>query len=139
MSVRHLLLILVFFIGCTDLDKKKTLHTLEGNVLQFYEQARWGRGNLAKEYVVPSGRIKFLDDLDLLLKKIKISEINVIRITPYKKNSKAAVRLRIKWLNEDEGILNETLVEDTWIQIKNIWLRDKCKVIDGKKLPSIFK
>lgn len=133
------ILLLISLVSCNDVNRKKSLEGLEAGVLQFYSQSKWGRGNLAKEYVVPALRIKFLDDLDLLMKKVKVSEIDIVRITPIDNNKKAVVRVRITWIPDGEGIVRETLVEDTWINIKNLWLREKSKIVDGKPLPYIFK
>ncbi|MBU1239853.1 hypothetical protein KKF84_19450 [Myxococcota bacterium] len=125
--------------GCTPMKSKQELQNLEPSVIQYYEQLKWYRATLAKDYVVPAQRPKFLDDVDEASQKMKISYINVIRITPFEKNKKAAVRLRVVWHVVDEGIVHETVVEDTWKRFKNTWLKVSSKIIKGKKLPYIFK
>ncbi len=125
--------------ACTPIKSKQELQNLEPSVLQFYEQLKWYRGSLAKAYVAPALRPKFLDDVDEAQQKMKISYINVIRITPYEKNKKAAVRLRVVWHVVDEGIVHETVVEETWRRFKTTWLRFSSKVVRGKKPPLIFK
>lgn len=140
-SFKSKLAIAVLFLGtisCSTMQKKKNLELLEPSVLKFYEQVRWFRATMAKSYILPGRRPQFLDDMDIASKKLKISHIKVIRITPYKKYSRAIVRLRVIWHTIDEDIVHETLVEEKWKLLKKHWLRTKSKIVTGKSLPWLF-
>jgi hypothetical protein len=140
MKKRCLLLIaLLAGISCTPMKNKETLTTLEPAVMQFYEQLKWFNGEISKDYVPPAFRSAYLDQLDVAERKINFSSISVVRITPDKTAKKAVVRLRVAWMEKDDNIVNDTLVETTWEYHGSAWYHTKGKVVDGPKIPVLFE
>ncbi|PKN23748.1 MAG: hypothetical protein CVU65_13655 [Deltaproteobacteria bacterium HGW-Deltaproteobacteria-22] len=126
-------------VCCTPMKNKETLATLEPAVIQFYEQLKWFNGEISKDYVPPAFRSAYLDQLDVAERKINFSSISVVRITPDKTAKKAIVRLRVSWMEKDDNIVNDTLVEATWEFQGNAWYHTKGKVVDGPKIPVLFE
>jgi hypothetical protein len=138
-KVLSCLLFLYLFSSCASMDRKEKIASLEPASLQFYNQLKWFRGNIAKNYVHPLQRASFLDNIDLASKKLKISDFKIIRITLAEKGKKAIVRLRITWHQKDVGIVNETVIEDKWKLVGDNWYKYSSEKKDGKEIPYILK
>ncbi|MGM0596062.1 MAG: hypothetical protein ACQES9_03405 [Myxococcota bacterium] len=121
------------------MDRKEKIASLEPASLQFYNQLKWFRGNIAKNYVHPLQRAAFLDNIDLASKKLKISDFKIIRITLAEKGKKAVIRLRISWHHKNEGIVHETLIEDKWKLEGDNWYKYSSERKDGKEIPYVLQ
>ncbi len=139
--MKHLLPFLLVFClpACTGLQKQETLPALEPAVLQFYEHLRWFNGEISKEFVPALYRSIYLDQLDLAERSLQFSSISVIRISPEKCGKKAVVRLRVAWMEKDDNIVHDTLLETRWEYHGKSWFHIKGKVIDGPKIPILFE
>ncbi len=129
---------MALLLSCAS-PRRETLATLEPSVLQFYEQLRWFNGEISKNYVPPAFRAAFVDQLDAASRKISLSSIEIIRITPDAKAKTAVVRMRVAWTAKDEDILHDTLVETAWENVNGNWYHTKARVVDGPPVPLLFE
>lgn len=125
--------------SCATSRRRETLSTLEPAVLQFYEQLKWFNGEISKTYILPAVRPAYLDQLDLASRRITISSIEIIRITPDAQARTAVVRMRIAWTDKDENILQDTLVEASWLHDNGNWYHTRARVVDGPVIPILFE
>jgi len=118
------------FTGCF-LQGAGSISRLRDSVDRLNESARWGRLDIAGDYVAPKYRLRFFKERSAWTKNIQVADSQVASFVVQDDQKKAKVILQINWYNLGHMSLQYTAVEQTWSRARNHFFLTSERVIDG--------
>jgi hypothetical protein len=116
--------------------QKRTESLLETST-RFQEGLRWRRFEDAASHVPPAERESFLDEHDELDKDLRIDDYEVIRVHFKDGHEEAQVQVKYSWHLDGEGVVKETVTDQTWkLHGSAWWLEEEAKK-RGEDMPGI--
>ncbi len=119
-------------VSCADTYGARRV--LARSIDEFNAQVRWGRQEQASAYLIPKLRKDYLDRVERLGEKIRITEVDILRVILRKGGKQAVVRVRFKWQRRDDILLHQSLIAETWVQKGKDWVLVRIRQL-GKPMP----
>jgi hypothetical protein len=110
--------------------------TLTDSVRDYNDGIRWQRWDNAAAYLPQPERSKWLDDQDALAKDLKITEYDVVRVTP-KGDKEAKVQIKMSWYKANEVTVHETHAMQTWEHHGKKWVLVEEERQRGDEMPGL--
>jgi hypothetical protein len=125
----------VTLAACSS-PQKRTESLLETST-RFQEGLRWARFEDAASHVPPAQREAFLDEHDELGEDLRIDDYEVIRVHFKDGHEEAQVQVKYSWHLDGEGVVKETVTDQTWkLHGSAWWLEEEAKK-RGEDMPGI--
>jgi hypothetical protein len=100
------------------------------------EAARWGRIDLAAQYVGPAYRQRFFSSHSTWGQRIQIADLDVVRLDIDSKKKSATASVAISWYGLDQMTLRQSVVRQRWKLLEGQYILDGEDVVDGE--PSLL-
>jgi hypothetical protein len=100
---------------------QKLTETLIDSSFTYQEGLRWSRYEDSASLVPPQRRETFLDERDDIAVDLRIDDYEVIRIKLRNNKSEAHVRVKYMWHLDSEGVVHETITDQTWMRKGKLW------------------
>jgi hypothetical protein len=123
-------LLAVALLGCNFAGLRPT-EKLKQSIQELNEAARWGRLDLASQYVGPNYRQRFFAVHASWGKQMQIADLEMVRLDIDPNKSVAAASIAISWYGLNEMTLRQTVVRQRWKQREGQYVLDDEQVIDG--------
>jgi hypothetical protein len=133
--MRIVLAALLVLTACAG--KQKQTENLIKTSTGFQEGLRWGRFEEAASHVPPAEREAFLDEHDELAEELRIDDYEVIRIHFKDSHEEARVQVKYTWHMDGEGIVKETVTDQTWLLHGTAWLLEDEVLKRGEPMPGV--
>lgn len=94
-------------------------YALTDAVRTYTEGMKWERFEAAAAVLSPAERDEFLDERDVLAKNLRITEIEILRLT--QRGQRAEVHVKLIWYRDDEGVVHESVAAQRWERHGKRW------------------
>lgn len=126
---------IVIVAGCGSLSPHPT-DPLDDSVRAYNDSVRWGRYEVAANFISPKERAQFVDDADERSKDLRITQYDVVQVE--RTSARAAnVHVKMEWYKLSEGTLHETHAKQTWEQRGRAWLMVQEARVRGHEMPGL--
>jgi hypothetical protein len=126
---------LLVFVSC-NLGTLRPTDKLKESVQEMNEAARWGRIDIAAQYVGPTYRQRFFASHASWGRRIQIGELEVVRLDLNPNRRAATVLVAISWYGLNQMSLRQSLVRQRWNLFEGQFVLDDEEVLEGE--PSLF-
>ncbi|MSP59185.1 MAG: hypothetical protein EXR72_02390 [Myxococcales bacterium] len=96
--------------------------TLLGSVRLYNDAVRWNQIDAAANHVDAAGRQRFIDRRSMLDGELEVSDYEIQRIDLDGKHEHAEVQVDVAWSLARRGILQKTLVAQSWERKGGAWM-----------------
>ena len=104
-------------------------------LLHFNSGVRWSRHQQAAEFFLPKLRDVYLNKVEELDEKVKISEVEPLRVDFTKDNRIAKVRYRFTWHLDTEMLVRKAVIIEYWLFAGGSWQVVKVSKASGHDFP----
>jgi hypothetical protein len=122
---------ILLLIGC-DFSNLRPTEKLKQSIQEMNEAARWGRIDLAAQFVGPAYRQRFFRAHSTWGQRIQIADLEVVRLDIDSKKKSATASIAISWYGLDQMTLRQTTVRQQWKLLDGQYILDDEDVLEGE-------
>ncbi len=122
-------------VGCATGRSRNAREKLGLALLHFNSGVRWGRHQEAADFFPVKLRDRYLKNVEKLDEKVRVSEVEPLRIDFSKNGRLAKVRYRFTWHSEDEMLVRKSVIIEYWYWNRGKWRLVKLSRGPGEGLP----
>lgn len=126
---------ILLLIGC-DFSNLRPTEKLKQSIQEMNEAARWGRIDLAAQYVGPAYRQRFFSAHSTWGQRIQIADLEMVRLDIDSNKKSATASIAISWYGLDQMTLRQTVVRQRWKSLEGQFILDDEDVLEGE--PSLL-
>lgn len=126
---------MVVLLGCSSLSPRQS-DPLDDSIRAYNDGVRWGRYEVAANFIAPKERAQFVDDADERSKDLRITQYDVVQVERSSGRA-AAVHLKMEWYKESEGTVHETHAKQSWEKQGKAWLMVHETRVRGDAMPGL--
>jgi hypothetical protein len=113
--------------GCANAPQTRSAMLAEA-VRDYQEAVRWQRHDVAARFWPPDQRAGFVEGREALSRDVEIVEYDLVRVEMMPNKDDAIVRVELRWMRRDEGVLRQTALEQKWSFVPGGW-----RVVDEQR------
>lgn len=127
-------IVLVFLVNGCLLDNISPTRKLNDSIRDLNDASRWGRIDLAVQYVEPTYQANFLKARHRWGRQLRIADTELVRLDINSEQDQAIALMAISWYRIDQMTLRYTVVRQVWIEQDGHYLLSTEAVSEGDEL-----
>lgn len=127
-------ILLIFLASGCLLDNISPTRKLNDSIRDLNDASRWGRIDLAVQYVEPTYQTTFLKARHRWGRQLRIADTELVRLDINSEQDQAIALMAISWYRMDQMTLRYTVVRQVWIENDGHYLLSAEAVSEGDAL-----
>ncbi|MBN1655953.1 MAG: hypothetical protein JXA30_19455 [Deltaproteobacteria bacterium] len=129
--MRFILLAFVLFAHACLLDNISPTRKLNDSIRDMNDASRWGRIDLASQYVDPAYQTTFFKSRHRWGRQFRIADTELVRLDMSPDQDQAIALMSISWYRIDQMTLHQTVVRQIWKERDGTYLLSAEAVFEG--------
>ena len=124
------LLLALALAGCAGGYDTQT--AVRNAVDEFHDGFHWGAMGSMISHIRPADQDAFMADYEARMEGVTIADYEVNRLQIADDKSSAQVWVGLSWFRNDEMVVHDVVVRETWVEEGSTWVRTEVAVERGE-------